>query len=217
MEYLEIREQIIKACLWLQEKDMVIGTWGNISVKLDHERIMLTPSRISYDVLKPADLVIINMDGKKVEGDHSPTSEMDVHRLIYQARADIGAIVHYHPVNASAMCITGESIPPILEEMSQMIGGEIPSTRKYIRAGNHIELAREAVECLGDKNAVLLLNHAPVCCGKNLQEALTCCQLVEKAATCYISIKGKFNINVIPDDMVKAEHERFLYTYGHEL
>jgi L-fuculose-phosphate aldolase len=216
MEYLKVRQEIIKACLWLQEKNLVLGTWGNISVKLDDNKIMLTPSKISYDVLKPMDMVIIDLDGKKISGYNSPTSEMDVHRLIYRSRKDVGAVVHCHPVYASAMCVTGEPIPPIFEEMTQMIGGEIPSTSKYIRAGNHIELAEEAVACLGDKNAVLLMNHAPVCCGRDLQEALTCSKLVEKAAACYINLKGRFNINIIPDDMVKAERDRFLYKYGHE-
>jgi L-fuculose-phosphate aldolase len=217
MEYLKARQEIIKACLWLQENNLVLGTWGNVSVRIDDCKIMVTPSKVSYDVLKPADMVIVGMDGKKIDGYNSPTSEMDVHRLIYCARKDIGAVVHCHPVHASAMCVTGEGIPPILEEMTQMIGGEIPSTTQYIRAGDHIELAEEAVACLGDKNAVLLRNHAPVCCGRDLQEALTCSKLVEKAAACYMSLKGKFNINVIPEDMVKAERDRFLYKYGHEL
>jgi L-fuculose-phosphate aldolase len=217
MEYVETREQIIEACLWLQEKNMVLGTWGNVSVRLDEQKIMLTPSKIDYNVIKPEDMVIVDLEGKKIDGFRSPTSEMDVHRLIYCARKDVGSIVHCHSIYASAMCVTGESIPPILEEMAQMIGGEIPSTKEYIRAGDHIGLAREAVACLGDKNAVLLMNHAPVCCGRDLKEALTCCQIVEKAATCYLLTKGKFNISIIPSDKVKMERDRFLYKYGHEL
>lgn len=217
MEYREIREAIINACLWLQEKDLVVGTWGNVSVRLDEQKIMLTPSKIDYSIMKPEDLVIVDLEGNKIDGFRSPTSEMDVHRLIYCARKDVGAVVHCHPIHASAMCATGKGIPPILEEMTQLIGGEIPSTRKYVRAGDHIGLAREAVACLGDKNAVLLMNHAPVCCGRDLKEALTCSQIVEKAATCYLSIKEKFQPRIIPDDLVKAERERFLYQYGHEL
>lgn len=217
MEYIETRKQIIDACLWLQKNKFVIGTWGNVSVRLDEQKIMLTPSKIDYQEMKPEDLVIIDLQGNKLDGFRSPTSETDVHRLIYCAREDVKAVVHCHPIYASAMCITGEGIPPILEEMTQLIGGGIPSTRKYIRAGDHLGLGKEAAACLGDKNAVLLMNHAPVCCGRDLKEALTCCQVVEKAATCYLMAKGKFDINIIPDDLVKAERERFLYKYGHEL
>lgn len=217
MDYLEIRNEIIKSCLWLQENNMVIGTWGNISVRLDDNKIMLTPSKIDYSVMKPEDMVIIDLEGNKLEGFRNPTSEMQIHRLIYCARKDVGAVVHCHPIYASAICATGEGIPPILEEMTQLLGGQIPSTRRYIRAGEHLELAQEAVACLGDKNAVLLMNHAPVCCGRDLKEALTCCRIVEKAAACYLSIKGKFQVKAIPDDLVNAERERYLYKYGHEL
>lgn len=216
MDCLEIRNQIIHACLWLQKEHLVVGTWGNVSVRIDERRVMLTPSKIDYDAMRPEDMVIIDLEGQKLDGFRSPTSEMDVHRLIYGARKDVGAIVHCHPTYASALCATGEGIPPILEEMTQLIGGEVPTTRKYVRAGEHIELAREAVACLGDKNAVLLRNHAPVCCGKDLKEALTCCQIVEKAATCYLHLRGHFPIRVIPDDLVQLERNRFLYQYGHE-
>jgi L-fuculose-phosphate aldolase len=215
MKYLELRKKIIEICLWLQEKDLVVGTWGNVSVRVE-DGILLTPSRIAYDVLQPEDFVVIDYDGNKIDGFRSPTTEREVHRLIYLARPDVGAIIHFHPIYASAMCATGESIPPIFEEMTQLIGGEIPTTPEYIRAGDHEELGAAAAKYLGDKNAVMLRNHAPVCCGKDLDEAVTCCQVVEKAARCYISLKDKFDIKVIPEDLVKAERHRFIYDYGNE-
>ena len=216
MEYLEVRQEIIKTCLWLSEREMVIGTWGNVSVRLGDDRIMLTPSRIDYAIMTPEDLVVIDYSGKKITGDRSPTSEMHVHRLIYIARNDVGAIIHCHPRYASAMCATGEGIPPILEEMSQLVGGGVPITAKYAPAGKHMELANLVADAIGDKNAVLIRNHAPVCCGAGLKEALVCCQLVEKAAACYIAIKGSFTPQLIPDEYVESERHRYLYQYGHE-
>lgn len=212
---LDIKKKIIEVCLWLQKKDLVVGTWGNVSVRIDNA-IILTPSRIPYDVMVPEDMVTIDYEGNVIEGFRSPTTEREVHRLIYLTRPDIGAIVHFHPLYASAMCAVGESIPPILEEMTQLIGGEIPTTPEYIRAGMHEELGAAAAKYIGDKNAVLLRNHAPVCCGKDLDEAKVCCQVVEKAARCYIELKGKLSIKVIPDEMVKLEHYRFVHDYGHE-
>ena len=216
MKNLEQKKEIIAACLWLQEKDLVIGTWGNVSMRVD-EGILLTPSRIAYDQLTPEDMVTIDNEGNVIDGFRSPTTEKEVHRLIYLARNDVKAIVHYHPQYASAMCATGEAIPPILEEMTQLIGGEIPTTPEYIRAGEHEKLGAAAAKYIGDKNAVLLRNHAPVCCGKDLSEALTCCQVVEKAAKCYMELRGAgFDAKVIPDDLVKLERYRFVNDYGHE-
>ena len=216
MKYTEERQAIIDACLWLQDTGMVIGTWGNVSVRLDEETIMVTPSRIEYADLTLADMVIVDMAGNKVEGEHKPTSEMHVHRLIYAARPDVGAVVHCHPVYASAMCAAEHGIPVIFEEMSQMIGGEIPITAEYVNAGQHVRLGEVTAEALGDKNAVLIRNHAPVCVGRDLKEALTCSQVTEKAAKCYLALRGGVEITTIPEAMVKAERHRFLYSYGHE-
>ena len=216
MEFLETRQAIIDACLCLEETGMVIGTWGNVSVRLPDDRIMLTPSKVDYKDLKPEDMVIIDMDGHKLEGDRNPTSEMHVHRLIYVKRPDVGAVVHCHPVYASAMCAATHGIPPIFEELSQMIGGEIPLTKEYVNAGQHLRLGEVTAEALGDKNAVLIRNHAPVCCGRDLKEVLTCAQVTEKAAKCYLALKGGIEMTIIPDDMVASERHRFLYSYGNE-
>ena len=212
----DIREAILKACLWLSDTGMVLGTWGNVSVRLNENRIMLTPSRIDYAAMQPEDLVVIDCDGNKISGDRNPTSEMHVHRLIYNKRSDVNAVVHCHPRYASAMCAAGEGIPPILEEMSQLIGGGVPLTAAYVPAGQHMELASQVVKALGDKNAVLIRNHAPVCCGSDLNEALVCCQLVEKAAACYIAVHENFAYTTIPKKYVASERDRFLHHYGKE-
>ncbi len=67
MKYLEIKKQIIDTCLWLQEKDLVVGTWGNASVRID-DKIILTPSRIAYNDFMPEDMVTIDFDGNVIEG-----------------------------------------------------------------------------------------------------------------------------------------------------
>lgn len=216
MRNAEIKQRIIDACLWLQEKDLVIGTWGNVSVRIGDE-IILTPSRVDYKAMTIEDMVTIDLDGNVMEGFRSPTTEREVHRLIYRERADVGAIVHYHPVYASAMCACDHEIPAFTEEMSQLIGGSIPITPEYIRAGEHERLGAAAAKYIGNKNAVMLRNHAPVCCGKDLDEALTCCQVVEKSAICYLALKGAGEkIQYIPEEMIKLENDRFKNDYGHE-
>ena len=215
MKNFEIKEQIIETCLWLQEKELVIGTWGNVSMRIDHS-IILTPSKISYDILAPEDMVTIDYEGHVIEGFRIPTSERELHRLIYLARPDVNCVIHYHPVFASAICATGEGIPPILEEMSQVLGGEVSITPEYIDAGEHKALGEAAVKCMGQKNAVLLRNHGPVCVGIDLEYAKIACLVLEKAASCYIALKNKFEIKVIPDELIELEHHRFFHVYGKE-
>lgn len=212
---LALRERIIQACLWLQERSLVVGTWGNVSVRIG-EYAMVTPSRIDYSALAPDDLVIIDLEGKVIRGHRIPTSEKDVHRMIYKTRPDIGAIVHCHSECACAVSSTGRSIPPLIEEMSQLLGGRIPCTRRYVPAGHHLALGDETAKAIGMGNALLLRNHGPVCCGKDLDEALLVCLVVEKAAKMYLSLEPRLKPHPIRQDFVDQERDRYLYKYGKE-
>jgi L-fuculose-phosphate aldolase len=212
---LEIKEQIRKACLWLQERQLVIGTWGNVSVRRGDSAIV-TPSRVPYEVLAANDMVTIDMEGNVLDGSRTPTSERDVHRLIYRKRPDIGAIVHCHSDYACAASCLGAPIPPLIEEMSQLLGGGIPCTRRYVPAGRHRELGEEAAAAIGSATAVLLKNHGPVCCGKDLEEALLACLVVEKAAKIFLALRGGGRPRSIERRHVASERHRFLTTYGKE-
>ena len=211
----QIKKDIVKACKWLKEKELVIGTWGNVSVRYK-QKIILTPSRVNYDIMTPNDIVIINLKGAKIEGHNIPTSERDIHRLIYLNREDVGAVVHSHSTFATALSCAGKTIPVLIEEMSQLLGGEVPCTSKYVPAGHHMELAEETIKSIKNKNAILLRNHGVVCCGKNLEEALLACLVVEKAAKIYINLYGMSELKTIPDNLVKEERNRYIFKYGKE-
>jgi L-ribulose-5-phosphate 4-epimerase len=212
---LALREEVIRACRWLEQRSLVIGTWGNLSVRLG-DRILLTPSRVNYQVMTPEDLVIVDLEGHVVQGHRPPTSEKEVHRLLYLRRPDIGAIAHCHSECACAVSSSGVSIPPLIEEMSQLLGGGIPCTRTYVPAGRHLELGQAAAEAIGGGNALLLKNHGPVCCGRDLEEALLVCLVVEKAAKIFLSLGRRLPLRPIPGEFVEQERSRFLYRYGKE-
>lgn len=216
MEYAKERKAIVDAYRWLEANEMVIGTWGNVSARLDEGKLMVTPSRVAFTDIYPEDLVVVNAEGCKVEGVWYPSSEVHIHRLIYARRGDVNAIIQCYPTYASAMCASQQGIPPIFEEMSQLIGGGIPVTPEYINAGQHQKLAEAVIETIGQKNAILIRNHAPMCFGRDMTEALTCCKVTEKAAKSYLALKGGVDVAVIPDEMVEAERERYLNRYGHE-
>ncbi len=208
-----LKEEIIEGCLWLRDKNLVISTWGNISIRLE-DTFFITPSGISYDKMKPENIVEVDFEGNKLGGSNLPSSEMDLHRLIYLKRDDIGSIIHFHSTYAMAVCSIGRSIPPLSEEICQAVGGEIPCTLKYVPAGHHYELAEEAVRYIKDGNALLLKNHGPVCFGIGLKEALEASEVVEKAARIFLSVyKNDSDISVIPDKFVKEERARYVNMY----
>lgn len=203
-------------CRKMQDIGYFLGTWGNISVR-EGDHIILTPSRINYDEIVPDDMVVINLDGTKVEGHRIPTSEQEVHRQIYIARGDIYAVIHAHTEKAMAVSAMNiREVPCMVEEMSQMLGGAIPLTGKYVSAEQHALLGLAASRAIGDKNGVILKNHGPVACGSTLRDAELTAMVMEKACSIYLSLCGECKISEIPQRYIESERYRFVNTYGKE-
>jgi len=215
MEFENERRQIINACRTMQQLGFFLGTWGNVSIRIQ-DCILLTPSRVEYDIMTPEDIVVIDMSGNKISGERNPTSEKEVHRQIYNKRNDIGGIIHSHSLYATAACVGTYGVPPVTEEMSQLLGGAIPITDRYVPAEQHQLFGRTAAEAISDKNAVLLRNHGPVCCGRDISEAILTARVVEKACRIYLTLNPTNVIHIIDDEYVASEHYRYVYKYGKE-
>jgi L-fuculose-phosphate aldolase len=211
-EYQDLKTRIIQTCLLLEEMGYVVGTYGNVSARAG-DNLIVTPSRVDYHVLTAEDLVTVSLDGSVLDGSRLPSSEMEVHRQIYRARADVGAIVHTHSLYATAVSCMQRIIPVIVEEQSQVIGGEIRCTR-YVPAGQHRRLGEEVARTLGQSNAVLLANHGIVSCGRSLEEALFACRIVERAAQMYLLAVAAGGPVPIPTEYVISERDRYLNRYG---
>ena len=169
----------------LVEKKLVAGTWGNISARVDATQFSITPSGHPYETLVDADICCVSIDeGVQTAGRLIPSSEMPLHRAIYQSRPDVRAIVHTHSLYASACAVAGKEIPPVIEDIVQLVGGAI-AVADYALPGTE-ELAYAAVRALADKQAVLLANHGAVACGETLAEAVMIAEVLEKAAHIYI-------------------------------
>lgn len=196
-------------------RHLVAGTWGNISGKIVEGNcwvIVITPSGMDYRHLKPEDLPVVNAAGKVIEGKRRPSTEVMLHLLLYQARPDIAAVVHTHSRFASVLGVLRQSLPPLLEELAQIVGGEV-RVAEYARAGTR-ELAASVVKAIGESAAVLLPHHGMVGVGRNVREALTICEIVEKGAEvyCWASLLGK--PGVLEASEVAVLREDYLLRYG---
>ncbi|GBE54796.1 MAG TPA: class II aldolase/adducin family protein [Euryarchaeota archaeon] len=211
MQNPELRKEIIKTARKLSVLGLTTSTWGNVSGRIDEDKFFITPSGIDYDTLQPEDIVEVNSD-LSFEGRRKPSTELKLHAEIYRNKKEVKAVVHTHSTFACAFAIAGKSLPPVLEELAQVVGGSVDCTA-YTKAGTW-ELAEKAVKTLGNKKAVFLANHGTVCVGRSLKEAFKVCVVVERAAeaTIFGSILGK--INVISEDDV-AELRKF-YTEEYE-
>jgi L-fuculose-phosphate aldolase len=210
--HLELKHEVIAVCRRLEAQAFTIGTYGNVSVRVP-EGLIVTPSRVDYSTLVPDDMVTVALDGTEVDGAREPSSETDVHRLIYVHRADVGAVIHCHSLYATAASCLHRSIPVIVEEQSQVIGDAIRCT-EYMPAGQHLPLGEEVARVLGDSNAALLANHGTVSCGRTLAEALFTTQITERIAQMWLLTSAIGTPITIPDEFVRSERDRWLYKYG---
>ncbi len=208
-----MREQIQQTGSMMAAGGLVTGTCGNISARVPGEPYyVVTPSGIPYDRIKKKDLVVVDGSGHVINSERRPSTELKMHLSIYNAREEVGAIVHTHSIYACALAVAGKSLPPILEEMAQLVGGAVPVAR-YARAGT-FNLAAAAVEALGESNAVLLANHGLVGMGRDVAEAYQVCLVVEKAAQVYAWATTMGRVEIIAQDDVQTLRHQFLYEYG---
>ncbi|MBC8014950.1 MAG: class II aldolase/adducin family protein [Sporomusaceae bacterium] len=208
----KIKAEILAVGCEMLDKGLVAGTWGNISARIpDTEFIAVTPSGKSYREITASDVIVVDETGAVIEGSFKPSSELPLHLAIYHARPDISAIVHTHSVFASACAVARTGIPPIIEDLVQLVGGSV-DVAAYALPGTDI-LAQNTVAALAQKNAVLMANHGVVGCGQSLAEAMTACELVEKAAQIYIYANQIGGAQVLADEDIEVMHSFYLTYY----
>ena len=210
------KKQVIEAAQEMERKGLVVGTAGNISLRLKatdgRELLAITPSGHYYDSLKVDDIVIIDFAGQKVEGELKATIEAVMHIEVHKARKKINAVVHAHPAFCSALAVAHRDIPPLIDEQVILIGGEI-KVAQYGFPGTP-DLAKNVVAALGSSNAVMLANHGILAVGRDMREALTMCELAEDLAKIYVSALGMGKVNQLPAEAVELEKAFFAATYG---
>ena len=198
----EEKSVVLEAAQKMSACGLVVGTSGNISLRLPGKRALLaiTPSSLPYDTLDANDIQVADFNGEKVEGDLRPSMETMLHIGIYKARKDVNAVIHTHSVYASAAAVAGIEIPTVLEDQVACLGGEIKVAR-YAISGSH-ELVGSAIEALGDRNGVLLANHGAVGTGRTMREAFTACELIEKTAKVYLLVLSTGKVNLLPEKAI---------------
>lgn len=201
-----LKVEMIEKCRLLEKMGYFIGTWGSISVRVPGG-FLVTPSRVEYSAIEHADLVTVSLEGTVVAGHRLPSSETEIHRVVLTKKGETGAIIHSHSPYATAVACLHQSIPVIVEDVAQIIGGEVHCT-KYVPAGRHKEIADEVGRTIGEENAVLLANHGVLCCGRSLQEALLANQIVEKSALILLATGARERLIPIPEEFVKSERHR---------
>jgi L-fuculose-phosphate aldolase len=174
------REQVVSACARLADEGLVVGTAGNVSMRVD-DYVVVTPTGGVFGSMGAEDIAVVDRSGQLVDGPLAPTSELALHLLLYD-RNDAGAVVHTHAPYATALSCVVDEVPAVHYSML-MFGGSL-KVAPYATFGTD-ELAHNVERALEGRTACLMQNHGHVGYGHDLDYAVEATLLVEWACTVY--------------------------------
>jgi L-fuculose-phosphate aldolase len=176
----ELRRDLVRFSRMLYRLGFMPGTSGNLSVRLDDQRLLVTPTGVSKFLLRAADMVLIDLLGTPLNGHRKVTSEVSMHLAVYRQRDDVKAIVHSHPPIATAFACVGRGLEEMLCQEAVMTLGTVPLAN-YATTGTE-EVAASLAPFIPDHDAILMANHGAVTYGKVLLEAFQKMEIVEHLA-----------------------------------
>lgn len=162
------RQQIVEACLTMQRLGLIVGTAGNVSVRVG-DQVAISPSGVEYEQMTPADVVVTDMSGKIIDGDLQPSSELPLHLAVYESGPAL-AITHNHAPASTALGLVVDEVP-VSHYYSGMFGGKI-RVAPFAMFGTD-QLAINVSEALQERTGALMANHGAITTGPTLPKALS--------------------------------------------
>lgn len=209
----KLKEELFQLHFELPKNILVAWTGGNVSARdAQTGLVIIKPSGIRYEELSPETMVVVDMDGKVVEGDLKPSSDTASHLYIYRHRPDVGGVVHTHSRYATAFAAVGKPIPCVLTAMGDEFGGPIPCGG-FALIGDEA-IGKVVLESIGNSPAVLLKNHGVFTIGKDAKSAVKAAVMTEDvAATVWMAMQIGQPDEIPPEDVAKLHH-RYTNIYG---
>ncbi len=197
----QLKETVLRANLELPKKNLVTYTWGNVS-GIDREKglVVIKPSGVPYEELKAEDMVVLDLDGNKVEGDLRPSSDTPTHIALYKAYPALGGVVHTHSRYATIWAQAGKSIPPPGTTHADYFYGPIPCTRpltkEEIEGEYELNTGKVIIETFNNAGinpvyvpGVVVQSHGPFAWGKNPDEAVHNAVVMEEVGMMALNTK----------------------------
>ncbi len=209
----ELREEVWRANMALPANGLVAWTSGNVSGRdTATGLIVIKPSGVPYEELRPENMAIVDPDGKIVEARLGPSTDTASHLSIYRHRPDVNAVTHTHSNYATAFAAAGKSIPVCLTAISDEFGTRIPCA-PYVRPGDQ-EIGETIVRCIGSSVAILMQKHGVFTIGATIKEALKAAVTVEDVARTVWLAMQIGEVEELPLDEIAANYDRYHSRYG---
>jgi L-ribulose-5-phosphate 4-epimerase len=208
-----LREELVRLHAELPRHGLVVWTGGNVSAR-DPETglVAIKPSGVRYDDLTAESMVVLDIDGRVVEGAFQPSSDTASHLYIYRQRPDVIGVVHTHSRYATAFAAVGRPIPVYLTAHADEFGGEIPCGG-FALIGDEA-IGAEVVKGIGQSPAILLKNHGVFTIGPSAEAAVKAAVMVEDVAATVWAALQIGTPEVLSDEIVARLHARYVTSYG---
>ncbi len=194
---------------------LVVWTGGNVSARVPGEdRFLIKPSGVEYDVLAAGDMILCDLDGNVVEGEHAPSSDTAAHAYVYRNMPAVGGVVHTHSRYATAWAARGEAIPCVLTAMADEFGGEIPVGPFAIIGDDSIGRGIVATLEGHRSRAVLMQNHGVFTIGRDARDAVKAAVMCEDVAHTVHLARQLGEPIAIPPESIDALFARYQNVYG---
>lgn len=188
MLYENERKALADICHLLYQQSLVSATDGNVSLRVSKNHILLTPSGKNKGFVQPGEMLVVDLEGNVAEGSGKASKEYPMHRLVYLKRLDVNAVVHTHPVHATAFALAGRNIPDNYLIETRMMLKKV-ALAGYATPGT-LEMADAIAPFVADTNAILLQNHGALTLGKDLMDAFNKMEVLESIARTIILSKA---------------------------
>ena len=206
-----LRGDLVRYARWLYRLGYTPATAGNLSVRLDERTLLVTPTGASKHMLRRSDMVLVDLEGHRLEGARNATSELGMHLAFYRQRDDVQAVIHAHPPIATAFACAGHALDELLSQEAAMILGPVPLA-PYATTGTD-EVAGSLRPFIPAYDAMLLANHGAVVCGSSLFDAFCKMETLEHVAQIRLAAYQLGSCNTLEEDqeqLLRRAREKYL-------
>ncbi|XQA61505.1 class II aldolase/adducin family protein [Xanthomonas sacchari] len=178
----EQRARVVALCVDLSRRGYLAGTGGNVALRLDAERFVVTPSAIDYLAMRAEDICVVRLaDLRQLDGAATPSVETGLHAQVLRRRPDVACSIHTHQPVASACALLGVALPVEDLALQATIGARVPMVG-YFPSGTGLLAWLLARQLRPSSNAYLMRNHGVLCCGRSLEQAVAAVDALEQLA-----------------------------------
>jgi L-ribulose-5-phosphate 4-epimerase len=210
-----VREEVSDLHAELVRNNLVAWTSGNVSARVPgSDLVVIKPSGVTYDDLRPELMVVVDLEGRKVDGDLSPSSDTDSHLYVYREMPEVGGVVHTHSSYATAWAAVGEPIPCVITAMADEFGGDIPVGPFALIGADDIGKGIVATLAGSRSSAILMQGHGVFTVGKDARAAVKTAVMCEDVARAVHLARQLGPVQRLAQDDIDKLHDRYQNVYG---